>query len=142
MRTTRVRPSRVTDEFQHAYSEDVISRTPGRSRVNGPGRRIADAVSMQSLTTSERAAVGAKSFEIVVKGRLSPTLTAAIDGFEVIRCDHGLTHLVGWVPDQARLHSTLELLRDLNIELISVNQSDEPDALDPRFGTTRGDSIG
>jgi len=63
----------------------------------------------------------AKSFEIVVKGRLSPTLTAAIDGFEVSCCEHGLTHLIGWVPDQARLHGTLELLRDLNIELVSVN---------------------
>lgn len=61
------------------------------------------------------------SFEIVVKGRLSPTLIAAIDGFEVSRCDLGLTHLVGWVPDQARLHSTMQLLRDLNIELVSVN---------------------
>jgi hypothetical protein len=60
-------------------------------------------------------------FEIVVKGRLSPTLIAAIDGFDVSRCDHGETHLVGWVPDQARLHGTLELLRDLNIELVSVN---------------------
>jgi hypothetical protein len=63
----------------------------------------------------------AKSFEIVVKGRLSPTLTAAIDGFEVSHCEQGLTHLIGWVPDQARLHGTLELLRDLNIELVSVN---------------------
>jgi hypothetical protein len=74
--------------------------------------------------------LGANSFEIVVKGRLSLTLTAAIDGFEVSHCEHGLTHLVGWVPDQARLHSTLELLRDLNIALVSVNpvQSDESDA--------------
>jgi hypothetical protein len=63
----------------------------------------------------------AGSFEIVVRGRLSSTLTAAMDGFEVSRCELGLTHLVGWVPDQARLHSTLELLRDLNIELVSVN---------------------
>lgn len=80
----------------------------------------------------------------MVKGRLSPTLTAAIDGFEVSSCDHGLTHLVGWVPDQSRLHGTLELLRDLNIELISVNpvQPYEPAAPDPRDGTTRGDSIG
>jgi hypothetical protein len=31
-----------------------------------------------------------------------------------------MTHLVGWVPDQARLHGTLELLRDLNVELSSV----------------------
>ncbi len=65
--------------------------------------------------------VGAETFEIVVRGRLSPTLVAALEGFEVSHCDDGLTHLVGWVPDQARLHSVLELLRDLNIELASVN---------------------
>lgn len=63
----------------------------------------------------------ATRFEVVVKGRLSPTLTAAIEGFDVSYCDHGLTHLVGWVSDQAQLHGTLELLRDLNIELVSVN---------------------
>ena len=71
--------------------------------------------------------MNAGSFEIVVKGRLSPTLIAAMDGFEVKRCDLGLTHLVGWVPDQARLHSTLELLRDLNIELVSVNPMESPE---------------
>ncbi len=69
----------------------------------------------------------AGNFEIVVKGRLSPTLIAAMDGFEVSRCDLGLTHLVGWIPDQARLHSTLELLRDLNIELVSVNPMESPE---------------
>jgi len=65
--------------------------------------------------------MAAEIFEIVVKGRLSPTLVAALEGFEVSTCDDGWTHLVGWVPDQARLHSVLELLRDLNIELSSVN---------------------
>ncbi len=65
--------------------------------------------------------MGSKSFEIVVRGRLSPTLLAAIDGFEVTRCEDGMTHLTGQVPDQARLHSTLAMLRDLNIELSSVN---------------------
>ncbi len=70
--------------------------------------------------------MNAGSFEIVVKGRLSPTLIAAMDGFEVSRCDLGLTHLVGWVSDQARLHSTLALLRDLNIELVSVNPMESP----------------
>jgi hypothetical protein len=65
--------------------------------------------------------VGAESFEIVVRGRLSPTLVVALDGFEVSCFDDGLTHLVGFVPDQSRLHSLLELLRDLNIELVSVN---------------------
>lgn len=78
-----------------------------------------------------------------MKGRLSPTLIAAIDGFEVSRCDHGATHLVGWVPDQARLHSTLELLRDLNIELVSVNpKQPEPDTFGPSSETPKGDSDG
>ena len=85
-----------------------------------------------------RVPLNAERFEIVVKGRLSPTLIAAIDGFEVSRCDHGETHLVGWVPDQARLHSTLELLRDLNIELVSVNpRQPEPDTFGPSSRTPK-----
>jgi hypothetical protein len=92
----------------------------------------------------KRVTLGAETFEIVVKGRLSLTLIAAIDGFEVSHCDRGRTHLVGWVPDQARLHSTLDLLRDLNIELVSVNPAQEyrPGTLDPERGATRGESIG
>ena len=86
----------------------------------------------------KRAALGAETFEIVVKGRLSPTLVAAIDGFEVSRCDHGLTHLIGWVPDQARLHSLLELLRDLNIELSSVNPVGSNEPGPSAGGTTQG----
>ncbi len=62
-----------------------------------------------------------ESFEIVVKGRLSPSLIEAINGFAVSRCDDGETHLVGWVQDQARLHGTLEAIGDLNIELVSLN---------------------
>lgn len=65
--------------------------------------------------------MSAQSIEIVVKGRLSPTLIAAIDGFEVSGVEDGRTTLLGWIPDQARLHSTIELLRDLNIALVSVN---------------------
>ena len=102
-----------------------------------------DFVSSQCLTTTERVLLNAGSFEIVVKGRLSPTLIAAMDGFEVSRCELGLTHLVGWVPDQARLHSKLEVLRDLNIELVSVNpvESPEPPAREgPRSGTPKGET--
>jgi len=62
-----------------------------------------------------------QSLDIVVKGRLSLTPIAIFDGFEVSRCGRGETHLVGWVPDQAALHGPLEMLRDLNIELVSVN---------------------
>ncbi len=65
--------------------------------------------------------MAATKFEIVVKGTLSPVLTAAIEGFEVSNCSHGLTYLVGWVPDQARLHGIMERFQDLNIELVSIN---------------------
>ena len=60
-------------------------------------------------------------FEIVVRGRLSPSLVAALDGFDVSHCTDGLTHLVGPVPDQAKIHALFGLLIDLNIELVSVN---------------------
>ena len=62
-----------------------------------------------------------EEFEIVVRGRLSPALVAALDGFDVSHCTDGLTHLVGPVPDQARIHGVFQILRDLNIELLSVN---------------------
>jgi hypothetical protein len=102
-------------------------------------------MSSQILTTTERDLLNAGSFEITVKGRLSPTLIAAMEGFEVSRCDLGLTQLVGWVPDQARLHSVLELLRDLNIELVSVNPMESPSLQvyeAPRADTPEGETHG
>ncbi len=54
-------------------------------------------------------------------GNLSPSIAAAMEGFTVSRVDGGMTHLVGWVPDQARLHGVLGVLQDLHIELASVN---------------------
>ncbi len=63
----------------------------------------------------------AERFEIVVRGRLSPDLVTAFDGFDVSYCTDGLTHLVGPVPDQSRIHGLFRTLSDLNIELVSVN---------------------
>ena len=71
--------------------------------------------------------MSARSYEMQVKGILSPPLVAAIEGFQVSHVEQGRTTLVGWVPDQVRLFSTLEVLRDLNIELVSLNPSpDQP----------------
>lgn len=61
------------------------------------------------------------TFEVVVRGRLSPALLAASGGFEATRFDRGLTHLIGRVPDQEVLYRLFGLLRDLNVELVSVN---------------------
>jgi hypothetical protein len=62
-------------------------------------------------------------FELVVKGRLSPTLVGALGGFDVIHVDNRYTHLSSWVTDQCRLHGLLATLQDLNIELVSLNQA-------------------
>jgi len=64
--------------------------------------------------------VSSERYEVVVKGRLGPALVGSIDGFEVIRVVNGHTHLVGWVDDQSQLHKLLTVLRDLNIELVSL----------------------
>jgi hypothetical protein len=60
-------------------------------------------------------------YEIVIKGTLGPAVAAAFPGFTVTYIEHGRTHLVGPIEDQARLHGLLEVLGGLNIELISVN---------------------
>jgi hypothetical protein len=64
----------------------------------------------------------AGTFEIVIRGTLGDAVTQAFDGFTVSTPEHGLTRLVGWVPDQARLHGVLEMLRDLGIDLVSVTE--------------------
>ena len=65
--------------------------------------------------------MGGETYEIVTRGRMSQSLVDALDEFTVARVEHGLSHLVGTVPDQARLHEILRLLRDMNIELVSIN---------------------
>jgi hypothetical protein len=52
---------------------------------------------------------------------LSPALLAAFGEFEATHFDRGRTHLIGHVPDQEGLYRLFGLLRDLNIELVSVN---------------------
>ena len=59
--------------------------------------------------------------EVVVRGRLGAELVAALDGFEVEPTDHGLTRIVGPVPDQSMLFGLLDMFDDLHIEVVSVN---------------------
>lgn len=69
--------------------------------------------------------MNAGTFEIVVKGTMSPTFLAAFDGFSATASQHH-TRLVGCMPDQAQLHGALAMLRDLGVELISVVQLTPP----------------
>ena len=62
----------------------------------------------------------AETFDIVVRGELSPMITDELEGFEVVSAKAGSTCLRGLVPDQARLVGVLDLLRGFNIEIESV----------------------
>jgi hypothetical protein len=64
-----------------------------------------------------------RRYRIVVRGRLSDRFGSAFDGFDVEPL-RGETTLTGEVVDQAQLHGLLGRLRDLGIELVSVNAVD------------------
>ena len=66
-------------------------------------------------------AVPSRTYKVIVRGRLSPALVAACEGFGAADFDQGMTHLVGLVPDQQALHRLFRVLRDLNVDLESVN---------------------
>jgi hypothetical protein len=61
-----------------------------------------------------------QNYRIVVQGRLCGALAEMFDGFQ-IRCGASETELNGAVSDQAQLFGCLLRLRDLGIQLISVN---------------------
>jgi hypothetical protein len=60
--------------------------------------------------------------EVVVAGRLGPSLIAALDAYAVSTRDDGTTRIAGVVADQSELRGLLGLFDDLNIEVISVNR--------------------
>jgi len=61
-----------------------------------------------------------------VRGRLGEALLDAFPGFEVVTETGRQTRLRGWVVDQAALHGTIDRIGSLGIELISVQEVDEP----------------
>ena len=59
-------------------------------------------------------------YEIVVRGRLSSRYEGAFDGARLVP-RHGHTTLCADLVDQSQLYGLLNRLRDLGIELVSVN---------------------
>jgi hypothetical protein len=66
-------------------------------------------------------------YSVVVRGRLEGHVVAVFDGVE-LEMRRGQTVVTGSF-DQSRLHGLLDRLRDLGIELVSVNPVD-PTLLD------------
>ena len=65
-------------------------------------------------------------YEIVVKGKLSSRYDCAFDGARLVP-HNGQTTLRADLVDQSQLYGLLNRLRDLGIELLSVNPVAETD---------------
>lgn len=59
-------------------------------------------------------------YELVVFSELGDRFASACGGMEVY-ADGGITRIVGLTRDQSQLHGLLDRIRDLSIELVSVN---------------------
>lgn len=60
-------------------------------------------------------------YEIRIKGHLDESWADWFNGLAITHKANGETLLSGSLPDQAALHGVLNRLRDLSIQLISVN---------------------
>ena len=61
-------------------------------------------------------------YEIRIRGRLDKDWVEWFDNMPLTHTSEGQTILTGPIPDQPALHGTLNRIRDLNLELISVTQ--------------------
>ena len=62
-------------------------------------------------------------YRVVVRGRLGEHLTSCFEHLEVESLA-GESSLTGTFADQAQLHGLLDRLRDLGIQLVSINRVD------------------
>ena len=67
-----------------------------------------------------------KRYTIVVEGRLGQRFAAAFPSASLV-AEQSRTRLLTEPLDQSQLHGLLERLRSFAIELISIQETDEPD---------------
>lgn len=61
-------------------------------------------------------------YKIRIKGHMDTRWADWFDRLQIMHEKDETTTLYGPLPDQAALHSILRKIRDLNLQLISVNQ--------------------
>ena len=74
---------------------------------------------------------------IRIKGHMDTKWADWFDSLQITHEEDGTTTLCGPIPDQAALHSILRKIRDLNLQLISVEQVNL-DAQDETLANSEG----
>ena len=72
--------------------------------------------------TEEKKASNPKTYQIKLQGHLDTKWAEWFYDLDIIHESDGTTTLYGALPDQTVLHSVLDRIRDMNLQLISVNQ--------------------
>lgn len=67
---------------------------------------------------------------IRIKGKVDKEWAEWFEGFELSYCEPDETILAGLVADQAAFYGLIGKLRDLGLQLLSVNSTDQPQPLD------------
>jgi hypothetical protein len=64
-------------------------------------------------------------YRITVRGRLTERLASAFEGLD-LEPGIGQTALIGEIRDQSHLYGVLDLVRELGLDLLSVERTDCP----------------
>ena len=72
--------------------------------------------------TAEQKKNTSENYEIKIQGHLDTRWSEWFYGMAITHESGGTTTLCGPLPDQTVLHSVLDRIRDMNLQLISVNQ--------------------
>jgi hypothetical protein len=78
--------------------------------------------SMETFMADEQKNDTVEIYEIKLQGHLDSKWSEWFYGMTITHEHDGATTLSGPLPDQTVLHSVLDRIRDMNLQLISVNQ--------------------
>lgn len=78
-------------------------------------------------------------YEIKIKGHLNHRWDEWFYDLAITHDSDGTTTLCGPLPDQTVLHSILERIRDMNLQLISVNKVEAHSVDESQTGTDGGE---
>lgn len=74
------------------------------------------------------------SYQIIVRGELSRRYRTTFEGMTLV-VGNGQTAITGPVLDQTHLHGLLDRVRNLGLELVSVNATPLPPTSESAYGT-------